>query len=309
MPQRNAGKCREEGNEENSQGWQAACACRRLRSLRRKPARALCSASFSTNGGRRGRPCQRSSVPLGPSNVETCEWVGRVAGLQSATTERGCGRYVKHEGAGACGRGLSRSLRRWHCERPIELAEHPQADGRARRARQWLDGSVLPEGGWVLQGVALTRLSAVLNALVMAGLVWAGALSFRRVVRSDSGQLVYCMQARARPQRPAPEQRARPPGSAPAPLGRPQCEAARPCAGQARGCLGPATGRREDIHAARLIAAHVCRGCGKPRPDSGRARHETRHDHHVVKKKTSMCAGSMRPPTQPRPRRASCSWA
>jgi hypothetical protein len=56
---------------------------------------------------------------------------------------------------------------------------------------------VLPEGGWVLQGVALTRLSAVLNALVMAGLVWAGALSFKRVVRSDSAQLVYCMQARA----------------------------------------------------------------------------------------------------------------
>ena len=61
---------------------------------------------------------------------------------------------------------------------------------------QWLDGTVLPDGNWVLKGVALTRLSTVLNALVMAGLVWAGALSFKRVVRSDSAQLVYCMQAR-----------------------------------------------------------------------------------------------------------------
>ncbi|KAK9846658.1 hypothetical protein WJX81_008623 [Elliptochloris bilobata] len=60
--------------------------------------------------------------------------------------------------------------------------------------KQWLDGTVLPDGHWVLQGVALTRLSSVLNALVMAGLVWAGALSFKRVVRSDSAQLVYCMQ-------------------------------------------------------------------------------------------------------------------
>ena len=59
---------------------------------------------------------------------------------------------------------------------------------------QWLDGSVLPEGSWVLQGVELTRLSAVINALVMAGLVWAGALSFKRVVKSKSAQLVYCMQ-------------------------------------------------------------------------------------------------------------------
>ena len=54
---------------------------------------------------------------------------------------------------------------------------------------------MLPDGNWVLQGVAVTRLSSVLNALVMAGLVWAGALSFKRVVRSDSAQLVYCMQA------------------------------------------------------------------------------------------------------------------
>ena len=61
---------------------------------------------------------------------------------------------------------------------------------------QWLDGTVLPDGNWVLKGVALTRLSTVLNALVMAGLVWAGALSFKRVVRSESAQLVYCMQAR-----------------------------------------------------------------------------------------------------------------
>ena len=55
---------------------------------------------------------------------------------------------------------------------------------------------MLPDGNWVLKGVALTRLSTVLNALVMAGLVWAGALSFKRVVRSESAQLVYCMQAR-----------------------------------------------------------------------------------------------------------------
>lgn len=46
----------------------------------------------------------------------------------------------------------------------------------------------------MLQGVELTRLSAVINALVMAGLVWAGALSFKRVVKSESAQLVYCMQ-------------------------------------------------------------------------------------------------------------------
>ena len=55
---------------------------------------------------------------------------------------------------------------------------------------------MLPDGNWVLKGVALTRLSTVLNALVMAGLVWAGALSFKRVVKSESAQLVYCMQAR-----------------------------------------------------------------------------------------------------------------
>ena len=61
-------------------------------------------------------------------------------------------------------------------------------------AGQWLDGSVLPQGSWVLQGVELTRLSSVVNALVMAGLVWAGALSFKRVVKSESAQLVYCMQ-------------------------------------------------------------------------------------------------------------------
>ena len=55
---------------------------------------------------------------------------------------------------------------------------------------------MLPDGNCVLKGVALTRLSTVLNALVMAGLVWAGALSFKHVVRSESAQLVYCMQAR-----------------------------------------------------------------------------------------------------------------
>lgn len=55
-------------------------------------------------------------------------------------------------------------------------------------------GESHPIPGISLRGVAISRLSHALNAVLVAALMWAGAVSFRRVVRVKDNQLAYAIQ-------------------------------------------------------------------------------------------------------------------
>lgn len=51
----------------------------------------------------------------------------------------------------------------------------------------------------MLKGVALARTFRVLDSLVLAVLVYLGALCFKRVTAVEENQLAYCIQARRQP--------------------------------------------------------------------------------------------------------------
>lgn len=55
----------------------------------------------------------------------------------------------------------------------------------------------------VMKGVTLARTFRVLDSLVLAALVYMGALCFKRVTAVEENQLAYCIQVGWRPLRPA----------------------------------------------------------------------------------------------------------
>ena len=48
--------------------------------------------------------------------------------------------------------------------------------------------------GISLGGVAVSRLSNALNAILIAALMWAGAVSFKKVFKAEENQLAYAFQ-------------------------------------------------------------------------------------------------------------------
>ena len=72
-----------------------------------------------------------------------------------------------------------------------------QADfGSPLPAAQWLEGSFLPSADGVMRGVTLARTFRVLDSLVLAALVYMGALCFKKVTAVEHNQLAYCIQVR-----------------------------------------------------------------------------------------------------------------
>ncbi len=60
---------------------------------------------------------------------------------------------------------------------------------------QLYEGNPHPLPGISLRGVAVSRLSHALNAVLVACLMWAGAVSFKKVIKSEENQLAYAIQA------------------------------------------------------------------------------------------------------------------
>lgn len=63
-----------------------------------------------------------------------------------------------------------------------------------RRRLQLYEGNPYPLPGISLRGVAVSRLSHALNAVLVASLMWPGAVSFKKVIKSDDNQLAYAVQ-------------------------------------------------------------------------------------------------------------------
>lgn len=61
-------------------------------------------------------------------------------------------------------------------------------------AKQLYLGDPHPLPGISLRGVAVSRLSHALNAVLVACLMWAGAVSFKKVIKSEDNQLAYAIQ-------------------------------------------------------------------------------------------------------------------
>ena len=59
---------------------------------------------------------------------------------------------------------------------------------------QLIEGESQPLPGISLRGVAVSRLSHALNAILVAALMWGGAVSFKKVLKSEDNQLAYTMQ-------------------------------------------------------------------------------------------------------------------
>ena len=57
-----------------------------------------------------------------------------------------------------------------------------------------MEGDPHPMPGISLGGVAISRLSNALNASLVAALMWAGAVSFKKVFKADDNQLAYAFQ-------------------------------------------------------------------------------------------------------------------
>lgn len=62
---------------------------------------------------------------------------------------------------------------------------------------QLYKGDPQPIPGISLRGVAVSRLSHALNAVLVAALMWAGAVSFKRVIKEKENQLAYAIQVNA----------------------------------------------------------------------------------------------------------------
>lgn len=59
---------------------------------------------------------------------------------------------------------------------------------------QLYEGNPHPLPGISLRGVAISRLSHALNAILVAALMWGGAVSFKKVLKSEDNQLAYAIQ-------------------------------------------------------------------------------------------------------------------
>ena len=59
---------------------------------------------------------------------------------------------------------------------------------------QILNGDFLPTDNLYFKGMTLARCFRVLDSVVLAILIYLGALAFKRVVASEKNQLAYCIQ-------------------------------------------------------------------------------------------------------------------
>lgn len=59
---------------------------------------------------------------------------------------------------------------------------------------QILNGDFLPTDNLYMKGMTLARCFRVLDSVVLAILIYLGALAFKRVVASEKNQLAYCVQ-------------------------------------------------------------------------------------------------------------------
>ncbi len=59
---------------------------------------------------------------------------------------------------------------------------------------QVLNGNFLPTDSMYMKGMTLARTFRVLDSLVLAALVYLGALCFKKVVATEENQLAYCVQ-------------------------------------------------------------------------------------------------------------------
>ena len=59
---------------------------------------------------------------------------------------------------------------------------------------QILNGDFLPTDNLYFKGMTLARCFRVLDSVVLAILIYLGALAFKRVVASEKNQLAYCVQ-------------------------------------------------------------------------------------------------------------------
>lgn len=57
-----------------------------------------------------------------------------------------------------------------------------------------LNGNFLPTDSLYMKGMTLARTFRVLDSLVLAALVYMGALCFKKVVATEENQLAYCVQ-------------------------------------------------------------------------------------------------------------------
>ncbi|EIE25245.1 hypothetical protein COCSUDRAFT_40552 [Coccomyxa subellipsoidea C-169] len=60
--------------------------------------------------------------------------------------------------------------------------------------QQVLNGNFLPTDSLYMKGMALARTFRVLDSIVLAALVYLGALCFKKVVATEENQLAYCVQ-------------------------------------------------------------------------------------------------------------------
>ena len=64
---------------------------------------------------------------------------------------------------------------------------------------QILNGDFLPTDNLYMKGMTLARCFRVLDSVVLAFLIYLGALAFKRVVASEKNQLAYCIQVTSLP--------------------------------------------------------------------------------------------------------------
>lgn len=64
---------------------------------------------------------------------------------------------------------------------------------------QILNGDFLPTDNLYMKGMTLARCFRVLDSVVLAILIYLGALAFKRVVASEKNQLAYCVQVTSLP--------------------------------------------------------------------------------------------------------------
>ena len=57
-----------------------------------------------------------------------------------------------------------------------------------------MNGDFLPTDNLYMKGMTLARCFRVLDSVVLAILIYLGALAFKRVVASEKNQLAYCVQ-------------------------------------------------------------------------------------------------------------------
>ena len=85
----------------------------------------------------------------------------------------------------------------WQCLLHLEPSVHrvlAYAEMQCCLLLQILNGDFLPTDNLYFKGMTLARCFRVLDSIVLAILIYLGALAFKRVVASEKNQLAYCIQ-------------------------------------------------------------------------------------------------------------------